>query len=98
MSELQENRRNDARMMSCPNYETCNAPKCPLDELIDLRVFIPGESVCKARKGTRYRLAGTSLKTLGLTRKEYASMLNWYGTREAVIEALDKRYGKGAVA
>ena len=95
---VRESRANNERMESCPRFDECDAPKCPLDENADVRVFIPGEMECTARKGARYRLGGTSLETLGLTRKEYASTLNWYGSREAVIDALSKKYGKGVVS
>lgn len=95
---VRETRANNERMESCPRFDECDAPKCPLDENMHFRVFIPGDARCTARKGVRYRLGGTSLETLGLTRKEYASTLNWHGSREAAIDALNQKYGKGVVS
>lgn len=84
---------NDARMASCPSFETCDAPRCPLDALSDLRVVRPGDSRCRARKATRLRL-GVDLPRKGLTAREWVSTIQFYGSWEDYAKSgLERKCG-----
>jgi len=85
-NSVYESPENDARMASCPSFETCDAPICPLDALSDFRVVRPGDSKCKARKTSRLRLGGT-LPRKGLTAREWASTIQFYGSWENYAKA-----------
>jgi len=70
-----------AVLSSCPQFDTCGEQDCPLDALNDVRVFDPGENGCTARRSTRLRL-GSSLLRKGLTRREFANTMRFYGSWE----------------
>ena len=58
----------------CPNFNTCNAPKCPLDPDINTRIKYADEDKCKAQKKTRIAVAKKHPNVLpynGLTGQEY---------------------------
>lgn len=81
-----ESAENDRRMESCPSFYDCEAPKCPLDALIDYRVARPGDAKCVAHRITRLKL-GASLPMKGLTKREFRGVIKWYGTWENFINA-----------
>ena len=83
---------NTRRMESCPSFYDCEAPKCPLDALIDCRVVQPGDVKCVAHRITRLKL-GSSLPTRGLTKREYEGVLRWYGSWDEYVKAKDWKYG-----
>jgi len=56
-------------MRKCRYFNTCNAPTCPLDPDMNLRVYIKGDSKCKLDKRTR-KLLGKNLPNKGLLPKE----------------------------
>ena len=85
MNPVRETRRNHERIESCPHFETCDEPKCPLDELYDLRVKYPGESDCTLRKDARLR-RGTDLPKRGLFPREIAAIERYHGTVDAYLE------------
>lgn len=64
-------------MRSCPSYDKCNAPVCPLESVYGdgERFKLSGESKCVATKRTRFKL-GKGLKFHGLFAKEYQGMAN----------------------
>ena len=37
-------------MKGCQNFNTCNAPLCPLDEEIEHRTFFADEDICKVKE------------------------------------------------
>lgn len=76
---------NTQGMESCPKFETCDAPRCPLDELCDVRVKLPGEPVCTLRKDVRLRL-GADLPNHGLFPAEVAAIKRFYGSIDAYLE------------
>ena len=94
---VRESRRNHARIESCPRYESCDAPKCPLDELVDLRVKLPGDSTCTLRKADRLRL-GAGLPKRGLFPAEIAAIERFHGSVDDYIEHRNRKRGEGAVA
>ena len=73
---------NDARMRSCPSFDNCSAPICPLDEFSGKRSKGRGEPGCVATKPTRYNL-GSDLKNHGFTPLEKNSILRFYPSLEA---------------
>jgi hypothetical protein len=89
---VRETRENDERMESCPSFYDCEAPKCPLDALIDYRVVRPGDARCKAHRITRLAL-GSSLPTKGLTKREFRGVIDWYGSWENFVKAKGWKYG-----
>ena len=60
----------------CPSFNTCSAPKCPLDPDIDSRVRrLEGEEKCKAQKPTRIKIGEKYPNLLpygGLTKREWS--------------------------
>ena len=70
-------------MEKCPSFNSCDAPKCPLDEFYDDRVYYTGEPKCVATKRTRVQL-GLNMEHFGLLPREYLGYLRIYGSREAV--------------
>jgi hypothetical protein len=56
-------------MNKCPRWNSCNAPICPLDALMEKRLRLTGEDKCKLTKKVRLEL-GKSLKNKGLLPKE----------------------------
>ncbi len=87
-----ENAENDRRMESCPSFPDCDAPKCPLDALIDYRVARPGDVKCVAYRITRLKL-GSSLPMKGLKKREFQGVIKWYGTWENFVNAKGSKYG-----
>ena len=43
-------------MEECSSFLTCDAPLCPLDKDVDLRIWYPDEPICKGHyaKGVRW--------------------------------------------
>lgn len=57
----------------CPQFESCSAPRCPLDPDADGRDALPGEPKCLARRSTRLAIAADYPELLplrGLTHHE----------------------------
>jgi len=80
-------------MENCPIWDWCNAPKCPLDPLIDKRYEEPGDPKCALSKNKRHKIwQGLSedlkqcLPYQGYTKKEYATiqagLKSYYGVSE----------------
>lgn len=67
---------NTKRMQQCPRFHTCDAPKCPLDQDIDLRIKFPEDPKCTLAKSIRMKL-GKDLPTKGMTKKEFAAWKQW---------------------
>ena len=42
-------------MSYCSRYDSCDAPKCPLDILIDSRIIADGDPKCGMAKATRHK-------------------------------------------
>ncbi len=42
-------------MSYCSRYDSCDAPKCPLDILIEMRSYVDGDPQCGMAKSTRHR-------------------------------------------
>jgi hypothetical protein len=82
--KLRETTENTKRMELCPNYATCDAPKCPLDELYDIRVYLRGDKRCKARKAIRMAI-GESLPNHGLFPREMRGIERHYGSWEQYL-------------
>lgn len=64
------------RMRSCPSFDGCNAPICPLETIYpdnQHRIHLEGESRCIANKKTRFR-RGEGLRFHGLFAREYQGM------------------------
>jgi hypothetical protein len=89
---LRESAKNDREMEKCWYFEECDAPKCPADALYKIRVFLPGEPRCKARKAYRLR-TWCHLPAHGLFPKELAGVLRHYGTWDAFVKAKGWKYG-----
>jgi len=51
-------------MSLCPSFMTCNAPLCPLDPGLELRIWYADEDICKSRKfgGRRWIKKQRSIK------------------------------------
>jgi hypothetical protein len=91
-SLVRETPENTRRMESCPSFPSCEAPKCPLDALIDYRVSRPGDAKCVAYRITRLTL-GSSLPMRGLTKREFRGVMDWYGSWDAYVRAKGWKYG-----
>ena len=65
------------RMRSCPSFDGCRAPICPLETIYpsNKRVHLDGEARCVATKKARFK-RGEGLKFHGLFAKEYQGMTN----------------------
>ena len=49
---------NQERMETCPRFQSCSCPQCPLDEFIGSRTKLEGEPACPYltnRRGRRIR-------------------------------------------
>ena len=97
MNQVRESRRNHERIESCPHFETCDAQKCPLDENMHIRVFLPGEPVCTLRKDARLR-RGADMAKRGLFPREIAAIERYWGTVDAYMEHRSSKRGEGAIA
>ena len=42
-------------MQNCPRFEICDAPLCPLDPDLALRIWYAGEETCKCQKYNKHR-------------------------------------------
>jgi len=70
-------------MKSCPRFQSCCVPICPLDPLQDRRTYLKGEPKCALPKATRIRLAaGTDLPRKGMTKKEWSATQSWESMSE----------------
>ena len=90
-SRPSESAENDRRMELCPSFSDCEAPKCPLDAMIDLRVVRPGDKKCVAHRITRLAL-GQFLPRKGLTKREFEGIIRWYGTWSEFVKAKGLKY------
>jgi hypothetical protein len=64
----------------CPSFIGCDAPKCPLDPDIEIRVKASGDSRCKAQKPTRKRIGekyASILPLKGMTSRENSGQKAW---------------------
>ena len=65
-------------MEKCPRFQSCNAPKCPLDYFQDKRTELEGDDKCALPKSIRKRIGkGTALKYQGMTKREWAGKKIW---------------------
>lgn len=82
-------------MEMCPRFKYCNAPKCPLDVDVDLRVELKGEEKCGMEKNVRLRI-GTEygLPKLGLTNAEFSAHQKWQGRTEEEKNEIRKQMTK----
>ena len=65
-------------MKRCNHFDYCNAPKCPLDPRMDIRIELPGEDKCDLSKNKRRKLAiGWPLPYQGMTKREFAGYTKW---------------------
>ena len=80
-----ETAENTRRMETCPHFETCDAPKCPLDELYNVRVKLPEDETCTLRKVDRLRL-GADLPKRGLFPAEIAAYERFHGSLDAFLQ------------
>ncbi len=63
---------------SCPRFNKCDVPICPLDLLQEKRTYLKGEPHCTLAKSIRIRLAaGTELPLQGMTKKEWSGAMSW---------------------
>ena len=95
--KVRETAENTKRMERCPSFEHCDAPKCPLDELYDVRVFIAGDKTCVAERPTRLAL-GVGLPNEGLFPREYAAIIRFYGTWEAYLSHQKEYVKQGEIS
>lgn len=63
-------------MKKCPRFHTCDVPKCPLDEDIDLRVKLSEDPKCTLPKSKRMKL-GKDLPMKGMTKREFVGWNKW---------------------
>src|SRR5262245_10590444 len=54
---------------SCPQFDSCSAPACPLDPEAEVRDVLPGDPECGPRRSVRERIAA----------KYQADLLPWRG-------------------
>lgn len=58
----------ETEMYSCPRFDYCNAPRCPLDPMRDRRVRLKGEPRCRRgggkSQGLRCDICGTPSRSL----------------------------------
>jgi len=94
---MYETTENTARMESCPHYETCDAPKCPLDALYNVRVYLRGDKTCRARKATRIAL-GQYLPNRGLFPREMRGIVRYYGSWEQYLAHQHETVNEGVVS
>jgi len=82
----------------CPSFDTCSAPKCPLDPDIELRSDrLSGEEKCKAHKPTRMKIGAKYPDLLpygGLTGREFKGKMAWEGKSEDEKRAVKERLEK----
>jgi hypothetical protein len=82
----------------CPSFDTCSAPKCPLDPDIELRTDrLSGEEKCKAHKPTRMKIGAKYPDLLpygGLTGREFKGKMAWEGKSEDEKRAVKERFEK----
>lgn len=96
--KVRETVENTRHMEMCPHFKICEAPKCPLDELYDVRVKLPGDETCILRKVDRLRL-GADLPKRGLFPAEIAAYERFHGSLDAYFEyRAVKSPQKGAIA
>jgi len=96
---MHETAENTSRLESCPHFDTCDAPKCPIDSLYKARVgsVLRGKDGCRARRATRMRL-GAGLLNRGLFPTEMSGIARYYGSVDAYLEHLASKVSeKGAI-
>lgn len=84
-----ESKVNNKRMESCPHFDECSAPKCPLDELMNIRVEYPEDPKCICDKEIRINLA-KDMSTHGLFKRELAPIINFWGSWDNYINGKQK--------
>ena len=95
--KVRETAENTRRMEMCPRFETCDAPRCPLDENMHVRVYLRGEETCRARKATRMTLGG-SLPNHGLFPREMRGIELYYGSWEQYLAHQHETVNEGVVS
>ena len=82
-------------MKTCPQFNTCSAPSCPLDLNQAIRPAASDEPQCKASRSTRLTLAlGHHLPHAGLTHREVvraAKRKRWMEQPQDVRDAILNR-------
>ena len=73
---MQGEDRNLERLKSCPRFDWCSVPVCPLDEKRGQALRLPDEPVCSLPKPLRVKL-GSDLPWKGLSPKEFAGLKSW---------------------
>jgi hypothetical protein len=92
MNKLKEETENSRRIERCLIFDSCEAPKCPLDELSEHRVSYSGDPKCTLNKRMRY-LLGKRMKHCGMTPKEWDGYLRTYKSEQLIRDALVKEFG-----
>lgn len=92
MPPLKESVENCLRMERCPDFDTCAAPKCPLDEMIGDRTFYSKEPKCTLSKEERY-IIGRDMKHCGMSPGEWRGYLKIFHTEDMVRKRLEQEYG-----
>jgi hypothetical protein len=95
--KVRETAENTKRMETCPRFDTCDAPKCPLDALYDVRVYLRGDEKCRARKATRIAL-GESLPNHGLFPREMRGIELYYGSWEQYLAQKKEGVKQGEIS
>lgn len=84
----------DKIMEECPQFQSCSAPKCPLDEGYNKRVKLTGEDKCKTHKATRVKISlkypEVKLICGGLTPQESAGQRQGDRLRELAFNQSNK--------
>ena len=82
---------NIRRMTKCYRFIDCNAMRCPLDELIRIRVRLSKEKDrCQLGRIARMKL-GSGMKTYGLHKTEIAAITRTHGTLQNGIKTILKQ-------
>jgi len=84
----------DNLMKKCPGFNTCSAPKCPLDSEMKRRVRWKGEPFCNARKSTILKIVKGKEKYLPwLMNKFWWAAFKASKHRERNLKNKNKNYG-----
>lgn len=76
------------RMRKCLHFDYCGSVKCPLDELMCLKVKLrEDKEKCLLGKCKRMKL-GKDMKTKGLNFYEIAALIRTYGSLERGVKAI----------
>jgi hypothetical protein len=86
----------------CSRFQSCSAPRCPLDPDIEKHVTLPGEKRCTMAKATRVKYAAAAGDPMvdGLTGRERSGKARWDAMtpaeREEAKMRLSAALGKAA--